>query len=70
LKYRVEIEQDEDGAYVARCPALPGCLSQGATRDEALANVREAIEGYVESLRDHGEPVPPPITEEILEISD
>jgi len=68
MKYRVTIEQDEDGAYVAGVPSLPGCISQGSTREDALHNVREAIEAYLESLRKHGEPVPPPITEEIVEI--
>ena len=56
MKYRVLIEQDEDGALVAHVPALPGCVSQGSSRDEAVANVREAIAGYLESLRDHDEP--------------
>jgi predicted RNase H-like HicB family nuclease len=68
MRYRVLIEQDEDGAFVAEVPALPGCLSQGSTRAEALAGIREAIGLYLESLEAHGEPVPPPITEEIVEI--
>lgn len=68
MRYRVLIEQDEDGVFVAEVPNLPGCVSQGSTREEALANVREAIGLYVESLEDHGDPVPPPITEEIVEV--
>jgi len=67
MRYRIVIEQDEDGIFVAECPALHGCISQGATREEALANIRDAIEGYLESLSRHGEPVPPPITEEVVE---
>jgi len=67
MKYRVLIEQDEDGTFVAEVPSLPGCVTQGATRDEAVANAREAIALYVESLEAHGDPVPPPITEEIVE---
>ncbi|HKK52057.1 MAG TPA: type II toxin-antitoxin system HicB family antitoxin [Myxococcota bacterium] len=67
MKYRVLIEQDEDGIFVAEVPSLPGCVTQGATRDEAVANAREAIALYVESLEAHGDPVPPPITEEIVE---
>ena len=63
MRYRVLIEQDEDGVFVAEVPSLPGCVSQGETRDEALSNVREAIALYLESLEDHGDPVPPPITE-------
>jgi predicted RNase H-like HicB family nuclease len=69
MKYRVLLEQDEDGVIVAEVPSLPGCISQGNTRDEALQNIREAIAGYVESLRAHGEPVPPPITEEVVEVT-
>jgi len=69
MKYRVLIERDEDGAFVAQCPSLPGCLSQGATRAEAVANIRDAISGYLESLRKHGDPIPPPIDEETVEIA-
>jgi antitoxin HicB len=69
MKYRVTIEVDEDGAFVAECPALPGCISQGTTRDEALTNIKEAIEGYLASLKKHGEPIPSPITEELVEVS-
>jgi predicted RNase H-like HicB family nuclease len=69
MRYRVVIEPDEDGIFVAECPALPGCVSQGKSRAEALTNIKDAIEGYLASLRKHGEPVPPPITEEIVEVS-
>lgn len=65
MKYRVLIEQDEDGAFVGEVPSLPGCISQGRTRGEALANVQEAIEAYLESLKAHDEPIPPPIEEEV-----
>ena len=68
MKYRVVIEVDEDGMFVAECPALPGCVSQGKTRADALANIKDAISGYLASLKKHGEPVPPPISEEIVEI--
>ena len=57
MKYRVLIEQDEDGVYVAEVPSLPGCISQGETREQALENIKEAIAGYLESLEAHGEPV-------------
>ncbi len=57
MKYRVLIEQDEDGVFVAEVPSLPGCISQGTTRGEALANVREAIAAYLESLKAHDEPI-------------
>ena len=68
MRYRVLLETDEDGVVVAEVPALPGCISQGATRAEALNNVKEAIAGYLESLQKHGEPVPPPISEEVVEV--
>ena len=58
LKLLVVFETDEDGWEVASCPTLPGCHSQGRTRGEALANIREAIRGYVASMREHGAPVP------------
>jgi len=62
------IEQDEDGVYVAEVPALPGCISQGHTREEAVENIREAIAAYIESLEAHDEPIPPSITEELVEV--
>ena len=68
MKFRVFIEQDEDGQFVATCPTLPGCISQGATRDEARVNIADAIAGYLESLRKHNEPIPPAITEEVVEV--
>jgi len=68
MRYRVSIEQDEDGIFVAECPVLPGCVSQGATRAEAPANIKDAMEGYLESLRKHNDPIPPPIYEEIVEV--
>jgi len=58
MKYRVHIFQDEDGVYVAEVASLPGCISQGKTRTEALKNIQEAIQAYLESLRKHNEPIP------------
>ena len=69
MKYRIVFEQDEDGVFVVTCPSLPGCVSQGRTRAEAQANIREAITGYLKSLRKHGEAVPPGIEEEVVEIA-
>ncbi len=69
IKYRVIIEPDEDGVYVVEVPALPGCISQGRTRTEAIENIKEAIAAYLESLKAHGEPVPPPISEEVVEVA-
>jgi predicted RNase H-like HicB family nuclease len=69
MKYRVLIEQDEDGVFVAEVPSLPGCVSQGRTRQEAIANAKEAITAYLESLAAHGEPIPPAIAEEVVEVA-
>jgi len=68
MKYRVLIEQDEDGVFVAEVPSLPGCISQGETRERAVENIKEAIALYLESLAAHDEPVPPSITEELVEV--
>lgn len=68
MKFRIEIEQDEDGIFVATCPSLPGCVSQGKTREEAVRNIQDAIGGYVHSLQKHNEPIPPQIREELVEI--
>jgi len=69
MKYRVIIEKDENGVYIVEAPNLPGCISQGTTRAEAIVNIKEAIALYLESLSAHDEPVPPPISEEIIEVS-
>jgi antitoxin HicB len=68
MKFRVIIEPDEDGVFVAECPNLPGCISQGKTREEAVQNIKDAIVGYLDSLKKHNEAVPPPISEEVVEI--
>jgi predicted RNase H-like HicB family nuclease len=68
MKFRVLIEQDEDGVFVAEVPSLPGCISQGETREQAVKNIKEAITLYLESLAAHDEPIPPPITEEVVEV--
>jgi predicted RNase H-like HicB family nuclease len=69
MKFRIIIEQDEDGNYIAQCPTLPGCISQGKTREEALTNIKDAIYGYLASLKKHDEPIPPAIEEETVEVS-
>jgi len=68
MKYGVLLEQDEDGFFVAECPALPGCVSQGSSREEALRNIKDAISGYLASLHRHDEPIPPSIEEEVVEV--
>jgi antitoxin HicB len=57
-KFAITLEQDEDGFIIASCPALPGCHSQGRTEEEAITNIREAIRGYIASMRRHGESIP------------
>ena len=69
MKFRILIEPDEDGIFVAECPTLPGCISQGQTRDEAIENIKDAIRGYLASLEKHNEAVPLPITEELVEVN-
>jgi predicted RNase H-like HicB family nuclease len=69
MKFRVLIETDEDGVFVAEVPALPGCVSQGTTRQEALQNIQEAIGAYLESLQARSEAIPPPIDEELVEVA-
>jgi antitoxin HicB len=58
MKFAITFEQDEDGYIVVSCPAFQGCHSQGETREEAIANIKEAIRGYIASMRKHGEPIP------------
>ncbi len=68
MRYTVVLELESDGGYVASVPALPGCVSQGDNRDEALSNIREAIELYVEDCRDAGDPVPTEAGREFVEV--
>jgi predicted RNase H-like HicB family nuclease len=68
MRYTVILEQESDGGYVASVPALPGCVSQGDNRDEAMANIREAIELYVEDCRETGDPVPTEAGKEFVEV--
>lgn len=55
---QVIIYPGEDGYWVGECPSLPGCVSQGKTREEALANIKEAIQGYVAALKEDGLNIP------------
>ncbi len=57
MKFVVSLDRDEDGAWVVACPSIPGCVSQGATRDEALANIRDAIRGCLEVRAERGLPL-------------
>ena len=69
MQYRILIQQDEDGIFVAECPSLPGCISQGKTRGKAIENIKDAIKGYLKSLKKHNEPIPPQIYEEVIQVN-
>ncbi len=58
LDFKVLIEPDETGGYVVSCPSLSGCFSQGDTIEEAIENIKEAIELCLEDMKEHGEPIP------------
>jgi predicted RNase H-like HicB family nuclease len=57
-RYIVELEKNEDGGYTVTVPSLPGCVTEGRTWEEALANAQEAIAGFVAALKDLGKPIP------------
>jgi predicted RNase H-like HicB family nuclease len=68
MRFTVVLEKEEDGGFVASVPALPGCVSQGDTRAEAMKNVREAIEIYLDDCREAGEPIPTESGREYIDI--
>jgi predicted RNase H-like HicB family nuclease len=70
--YTVTVEQDDEGWFIATCPALNHVASQGRTQQEALGNVKEAMEVYIETLREHGDPIPPPrpVSTEEIDLAD
>ncbi|WP_084022373.1 type II toxin-antitoxin system HicB family antitoxin [Chlorobaculum limnaeum] len=57
MKFSVTIDRDEDGVWIAECPSIPGCVSQGATKDEALENIKEAIQLCLEVRAEKGVPL-------------
>ncbi len=65
----VILEPAEEGGYTVYCPSLPGCVSEGETVDEALENIKKAIELYIESLVEHGEPVPPDVDLKVYSVA-
>lgn len=69
IKYTVVLQRENDGGYVATVPALPGCVSQGDTREEALRNIEEAIDLYLEDVKAAGEPIPVEDGREYVEVS-
>jgi len=58
LNYRIKLLKEEEGGYTVIVPALPGCITYGGTIEEAIAMAKEAIEGYIETLKDLGKEVP------------
>jgi predicted RNase H-like HicB family nuclease len=68
MKYTVILQRERDGGYVATVPALPGCVSKGDNRQEALKNIEEAVELYLDDLKAHGEPVPTGDEREYIEV--
>jgi predicted RNase H-like HicB family nuclease len=58
MRFTVVLEKDEDGVYIATVPALPGCISDGDTVEEAMSNIKEAIRGFIEDMKADGETIP------------
>jgi len=58
MRFKVVLEPQEEGGYTVRVPSLPGCVSQGETAQEAMTNIKEAMELYLESLRERNLPIP------------
>ena len=57
MKFHITLDRDEDGVWIAECPAIPGCVSQGETKEEAMANIREAIQLCLEVRAERGLPL-------------
>jgi predicted RNase H-like HicB family nuclease len=68
VRYTVILRREADGGFVATVPVLPGCVSQGDTREEALRNIREAAELYIEDCVAAGDPVPQEVDTEFVEL--
>lgn len=68
MRLKVVIQQREDSGYVAHAPALKGCWSQGTTREEAIANIREAIEAWLEVEQDKAERSGGPVDVELVNV--
>jgi predicted RNase H-like HicB family nuclease len=69
MRYTVILEQEPDGGYAATVPVLPGCVSQGDNREEALRSIREAADLYIEDCIESGDPVPTETGREYLELT-
>lgn len=70
LRYRVILQPAEEGGYTVIVPALPGCISEGDTKKEAIKNIQEAIRGWIEVSRKYGDSIPPSdVIEETVEVA-
>jgi predicted RNase H-like HicB family nuclease len=69
MRYTVVLQRENDGGYVVSVPALPGCVSQSNTREEALKNIEEAIELYLEDVVASGESIPAEDSREYVEVT-
>ena len=67
-KYIVYLEPAEDGGYSVACPHLPGCITQGETVEEALVKIKDAISGYISTLEEYGDAIPPGLGETVVKI--
>ena len=65
MKYTIILEPQEEGGYTVTVPILPGCISEGDTKEEAIENIKDAISGYIGSLKKHGEPIPEEVSVEV-----
>ena len=68
MRFRILVKQDEDRMFITEVMELPGCISQGTTREKAIASIKEAISGYIECLKQYDEPIPPSIDEEVIKV--
>ena len=68
-RFKITVERDEDGVYIASCPALQGCYSQGDTYEEAVENLKDAIRLHIEARREIGEPIPVEAVIDEVEVS-
>ncbi len=68
-KFKIIIERDEDGMFIATCPSLQGCYSQGETLEEVIENIKDAIKLHIEARKDVGEEIPIEIAVEEVAVS-
>ena len=69
MDYKVVLSKDEDNYYVAECLNFPGCISQGKTKKQVLENIRDAIKGYIESIKKHPEEIECKKVKEVIAVT-